>query len=91
MPETVEEIFEKPEVREELARTAGEKPRDAIVRYIGPPREAGRIKTHLIKNSLPPLTPPTRKSCFRPVQTGKFFSTFVRSVFFDQSSRVCAT
>src|SRR5438552_18401083 len=30
MPETVEEISEKPEVREELARTAGEKPREKV-------------------------------------------------------------
>ena len=30
MPETVEEISEKPEVREELARTAGKKPREKV-------------------------------------------------------------
>ena len=30
MPETVEEISEKPEVREALARTAGEKPRERV-------------------------------------------------------------
>jgi hypothetical protein len=30
MPETVDEISEKPEVREELARTAGEKPREKV-------------------------------------------------------------
>ena len=30
MPETVEEISEKPEIREELARTAGEKPREKV-------------------------------------------------------------
>src|SRR6267143_5741208 len=30
MPETVEEISAKPEVREELARTAGEKPREKV-------------------------------------------------------------
>jgi hypothetical protein len=30
MPETVEEISEKPEVREELAGTAGEKPREKV-------------------------------------------------------------
>ena len=30
MPETVEEISKKPEVREELARTAGEKPREKV-------------------------------------------------------------
>ena len=31
------------------------------------------------------------KSCFRPAQTRKLFSTFVSIVVFDQSSRVCAS
>src|ERR1043166_9606181 len=30
MPETVEEVSEKPDVREELARTTGEKPREKV-------------------------------------------------------------
>jgi hypothetical protein len=86
MPETVEKISEKPEVREELARTAGEKPRekvkarardkfwffrvsentwlDAIERYVIPPREAGRIKTRLIKKLLTALNAAPEKVMF---------------------------
>jgi hypothetical protein len=93
MPETVEKISEKPEVREELARTAGEKPREKVKarardkfwfvthallllgctiiyflpgskRYVIPPREAGRIKTRLIKKRLAALNAAPEKVMF---------------------------
>ena len=52
------EVHERPRV---IFRVSENSWLEAIVRYLVPPREAGRIKTRLIKNFSPPLMPlPTR-------------------------------
>jgi len=82
------EVHERPRV---IFRVSENTWLDAIVRYVIPPREAGRIKTRLIKKLLAALNAAPEKVMFPAGATGKFFSPFVRSVVFDQSSRVCAT
>ena len=67
MPETGEELSKKPEVRQELApifRLSGNTWLEAIVRYVVPPREAGRIKTRLIKKLLAALNAAPDKVLF---------------------------
>jgi hypothetical protein len=66
MPETAEELSKKPEARQQLARFRVSENTwlEAIVRYVVPPREAGTIKSRLIKKLLAALNAEPDKVMF---------------------------